>query len=139
MYEDFEQLLGGFEDNENLQPEDESDNPSDDSVAVDSIVDDEIPSASKKSRGKAKVYEPWKEFDNRDQFGAYWDPKKINWRLAKENDAKMGVTQSWNCMYNQRSNKGIKIIKIKECILNNYDNLFRLFLCCDNKDFFIKQ
>jgi hypothetical protein len=41
MDDDFEQLLefGGFEDNENLLPKDESDNPSDDSVGVDSGVD----------------------------------------------------------------------------------------------------
>jgi hypothetical protein len=57
---------------------------SEDSVAVDSYVEDETPSASKKSRGKAKAYEPWKEFDNIDQFEAFWGPKKTNWRLRKE-------------------------------------------------------
>ena len=113
MDEDYEQLLelGGFEDNENLhlQSDDEFDNSSEDSLFVDSFVEDEVPSASKKSRGTGKAYEPWKEFEKRDQFGAYWDPKKIDWRLRREIDTKLGVIQFWNCIFNHRSNKGIKV------------------------------
>ena len=139
MDEDYEQFLefGGLEDNENLLPEEDSSNSSEDSVVVDSHAEHEIPSASKKSRGKAMAYEPWKEFDNRDQFEAFWGPKKTNWRIRRENDAKMGVTEIWNCVFNQRSNKGINIKDQR--IGSKLFILFRLFLCCSYKDFFLKQ
>jgi hypothetical protein len=106
MEENFEELLDvvGLEVDENQQFEEvlDASNSSDSSEQA----EEENAVPLKKARGKERDYAPWKEFDKREDFQVFWDAKKTNWRLRTEHETINGVTQSWNCSYNNRSNKG---------------------------------
>ena len=106
MYEDYSNLLNVcefIEVDENQQYENEI-FEKEMSIVNSSEEDHEV--QTKKSRRTAKSYKLWKEFRLRNEFGAFWSTQKIDWRLRHERELITGVNQYWNCIYNQRSNKG---------------------------------